>query len=244
MANLFDADGAASPARAAAPAEDPRSAVDSVTAVAFPASPRVPKALMALPSIKYQRQSLPLTQARISRQISTLVERTALSLRTIPGLPIFLASQRGCAKRFFTVPSVRPCRRHSATSASMCWPLHPCARRLRLRKERARRQAESRTKPVGLRRYDSARRSGPLRPSRNPEAAAVRPANIPDKSVTEVLTLELRLRRALRRAGRSACGGFATRTRGAMASSATHAGYADWGVEYLVRRLRLRCGCA
>ena len=38
MANLFAADGAVSPARAAAPAKDARQRVDSVAAVALPAA--------------------------------------------------------------------------------------------------------------------------------------------------------------------------------------------------------------
>ena len=31
-------------------------------------------------------------------------------------------------RRYFTVPSARPCRRHSPTSASMCRPFSPLAR--------------------------------------------------------------------------------------------------------------------
>ena len=40
MANLFAADGAVSPARAAAPAQDARQRVDPVTAVVLPAANR------------------------------------------------------------------------------------------------------------------------------------------------------------------------------------------------------------
>ena len=43
----------------------------------------------------------------------------------MPGFPIFFASQRRCARRFFTVPSARPCRCHSATSVSSLPALQP-----------------------------------------------------------------------------------------------------------------------
>ena len=48
---------------------------------------------------------------------------------TTPGLPIRFAHQRTCAILFFIVPSERPWRFHSLTSATLCLRFSPVDRR-------------------------------------------------------------------------------------------------------------------
>ena len=138
MANLFDADGAVSPAKAAAPAQDAHQRVDPVTAVALPAANRrrcwivnrsdragsSKPPVRRFPDIRSTAETL--SRAHLPRARTKVVTERSDYPSTYWCKRTFRIRQLG-----LTVPSVRPCRRYSTTSASMCQPFSPFARRPR-----------------------------------------------------------------------------------------------------------------